>query len=118
MGYRLDINKIENGEIKNIYYGTKLYGYEHENEFLSYMYLISIGKLEKEEYFNYSSNQNFALNRKEFTIFCYLYNIDMNKFYEYGNGKKNIFINEEEIQKELMTDIQEYDNQIYIIGWC
>ena len=117
MGYRLDIHKLENGQTKNIFYGTKLFGYRDESKFLSYMYLVSIGKLEKDEFFDYGSGQNFALNKKEFTIFCYLYNIDMNKFYEYSD-KKDIFINTEEIQKELLDDIDEYDNEIYIIGWC
>ena len=115
MGYRLDIHKLENGQTKNIFYGTKLFGYRDESEFLSYMYLVSIGKLEKDEFFNYGSKQNFALNKKEFTIFCYLYNIDMNKFYK---DEKDVFINTKEIQEELLDDIKEYDNEIYIIGWC
>ena len=109
MGYRLDINKLNKGKLENVFYGTKLFGYHDESEFLSYMYLISIGKLEKNEYFDYC----FALNKKEFTIFCYLYNIDINKFYE-----KDVFINAEEIQKELLDNIEEYDNEIYVIGWC
>lgn len=115
MGYRLDIHKLENGQTKNIFYGTKLFGYRDESEFLSYMYLVSIGKLEKDEFFNYGSEQNFALNKKEFTIFCYLYNIDMNNNFK---DEKDVFINTKEIQEELLDDIKEYDNEIYIIGWC
>ena len=118
MGYRLDIGKIKEDKIEPLYYGTKLYGYGDEEEFISYLYLISIGKLKGDEYFNYGSGIQFALNKKEFTIFCNLYNIDMNNHYDYSN-EKDIFINDETIQNELMTDILDYkNNEIYIIGWC
>lgn len=83
------------------------------------MYLISIGKLEKDEFFNYGSNQQFALNKKEFTIFCYLYNIDYEKVCKKYLGQgENYFLNCEEIKNELMNDINDYDNEIYIISWC
>ena len=40
MGYRLDINYIDYGmEVKNLYYGTKLYGYNLElDKSLSYKF--------------------------------------------------------------------------------
>lgn len=116
MGYRLDIHKIENQEIVQLYYGTKLYGYVDEEKFLSFMYLISIGKLAPDTYFDYGTSCEFALNRNEFTIFCQLYNIDMNKYYQF-KLEKDGFIQIPEIQKELSTSIND-KNQIYIIGWC
>lgn len=117
MGYRLDIYKVEGNEIKTLFYGTKLYGYHDESEFLSYIYLVSIGKLEKDEMFDYGAGQRFALNKKEFTIFCHLYNIDMNKYYAFSNAK-DIFIESDVIKNELMTSLTLYDNEIYIIEWC
>ena len=120
MGYRLNVRKMneeEKDKIINVYYGTKLYGYTTEEELISYMYLVSIGKLEHDEFFAYSSNQFFALNKKEFTIFCYLYNIDMEKNV-FLSEKNNWFINQKEIQNELMYDINEYDNTVYLISWC
>lgn len=85
MGYRLDIFKIEENEkfdkeIKNIYYGTKLFGYVEEEELLSYMYLKSVGKLNGDEYFDYSSDISIPLNQIELTIFLNLYNIDLKKY--------------------------------------
>lgn len=116
MGYRLDIYKIEGENLKNIYYNTKLYGYHDESKFLSFMYLTSIGKLDYDQLFDYSAHNRLALNKKEFTIFCYLYNIDMNNYYEFSN-EKDIFINDKIIKKEL-TDMVDYSDEIYIIGWC
>lgn len=123
MGYRLEIKKIvetDNSELKiiDIFYGTKLYGYEEENTLLSYIYLVSIGKLEHDEYFGYNSNQMICLNKKEFTIFSYLYNMDYNNYKTPYEKKIDDFINQESIKQELLDDIREYDNYVYLISWC
>lgn len=121
MGYRLEIRKITgdgDNEIKNIFYGTKLYGYEDYTDLLSAIYLYSIGKIEKDDYFNYGTNHLICLNKKEFTIFCNLYNIDMEKN-QFEDEKNNWFINQEEIQKEMYEGIRYgYDNEVYLLSWC
>lgn len=122
MGYRLDIHKVINTEkTENIYYGTKLYGYEDESNFLSYIYLVSIGKMDYDEFFDYGSNQFICLNKKEFTIFCNLYSKDL-AYSDFNTEEKQIdpdwFTNQIEIKKELMQDISEYDNEVYILSWC
>ena len=66
MGYRLDIHKVVNTEkIDNIYYGTKLYGYKDKSNFLSYIYLVSIGKMDYEEFFDYG---DFYCTFKEYVF--------------------------------------------------
>ena len=42
MGYRLNIDKLEGGQLENVYYGTKLYGYKDESNFISFKYLLTI----------------------------------------------------------------------------
>ena len=64
MGYRLDINYLDNEmEVKNIYYGTKLYGYNLElDKSLSYQFLKTIHKFTGEEYFDYNCYNEIILN--------------------------------------------------------
>ena len=121
MGYRLDIFKISEDtnchkEIKNIFYGTKLFGYCFEEELLSYMYLKSIGKLDGKEYFGYSSDISIPLNQIELTIFLNLYNIDLIK--TNNEIKEKDFLELEEIKEELLEDINEFNPAItYLIEW-
>lgn len=120
MGYRLDIFKIEENEkfdkeIKNIYYGTKLFGYEEEEKLLSYMYLKSAGKLNGDEFFDYSSDISIPLNQVELTIFLNLYNIDFKK---YNETEQNYILEQEKIKKELLEDINDFNPAItYLIEW-
>ena len=45
MGYRLNIDELEKGCLENVYYGTKLYGYKDESNFMSFKYLLTSIKL-------------------------------------------------------------------------
>lgn len=113
MGYRLNIDKLQEGKLNNIYYGTKLFGYEQLSNQLSYVYLLSLGKIDVDTYFDYSNNIEIPLNLKEFIIFINLYNQDLNKYIE----NKDSFINLPEIQKEISGIDIINDNEIYVISW-
>ena len=64
MGYRLDIGIIEKQEYKNLYYGTKLYGYQLDlTESLSYEFLRTIHKFNGEEYFDYGFYNEIILKK-------------------------------------------------------
>lgn len=109
MGFRLNIDKIEDKEIKNVYYGTKLYGYVDESFLLSFMYLTSIGKIDYDTFFNYGCGVQIPLNKKEFTIFANLYTIDLNKENEnYGKKDQFNFIEIDEIKHEILDTNDEF----------
>ena len=114
MGYRLNIDKLEHGALSNIYYGSKLFGYEESSDQLSYIYLLSLGKIDVDTYFDYSANIEIPLNLREFIIFINLYNLDLNKYVK----EKDYIINIPEIQKEVVGVDIINDNAIYIISWC
>lgn len=118
MGYRLDINRINHEmEVKNIYYGTKLYGYTLElDKSLSYKFLKTIHKFTGEEYFDYGYYNKVILNYEELCLFLELYNIDYNKFYQYKK-EDNEFLEQNEI-KDLFTNVGKYEDLIFIVGWC
>lgn len=74
MGYRIDITDVVT---KTNYYGTKHYGYakcgdEHQLE--SFKYLVSIGKMKGDEYFEYGCENACVLNAEQFRRFIELYN--------------------------------------------
>ena len=94
MGYRLGII-----EKKESYYGTKLFGYEEHSKLESFKYLMELGKVEEDDYFDYSTNQSITLSDTEFREFIKLYNEDLNNFCEFNNE----FINDKEIQKLMDT---------------
>ena len=89
MGYRLDINYLDNEmEVKNIYYGTKLYGYNLElDKSLSYQFLKTIHKFTGEEYFDYNCYNEIILNYEELCLFLELYNITIFFHYIYGGTR-------------------------------
>lgn len=120
MGYRLDINYLElydESEVKNLYYGTKLYGYNLElDESLSYKFLKIIHKFTGEEDFDYGCYNEVILNYEELCLFLELYNIDYNKFSEYKK-EDNEFLEQKEI-KDLFTNVGKYEDLNFIVGWC
>lgn len=120
MGYRLDINYLDlydECEVKNIYYGTKLYGYNLElDKSLSYKFLKTIHKFTGEEYFDYGDYNEIILNYEELCLFLELYNIDYNNFYEYKK-QDNEFLEQTEI-KDLFTNVGKYEDLNFIVGWC
>lgn len=118
MGYRLDINYIGEGlEVKNLYYGTKLYGYTLDlNESLSYKFLKTIHKFTGDEIFDYNCYNEITLNYEELCLFLELYNIDYNKFYGYKK-QDNEFLEQEEID-DLFTNVGQYEDLNFIVGWC
>lgn len=117
MGYRLYIQKY-NKEGTCLFYGTKLYGYIDHDDFLSFIYLVSIGKLEKDSTFYDCDYNTLFLNKKELTIFLNLYLQDLKKsdYYKAGESEKQF---EKIIKEETLSDI--YDDNMednYIISWC
>ena len=118
MGYRLDINYIgDEREVKNLYYGSKLYGYDLElDKSLSYKFLKAIHKFSSEEYFDYGCYNEITLNYEELCLFLELYNIDYNKFSEYKK-QDDQFLEQTEI-KDLFTNVGKYEDFIFIVGWC
>lgn len=118
MGYRLDINYIDYGmEVKNLYYGTKLYGYNLElDKSLSYKFLKTIHKFTGDEYFDYNCYNEITLNYEELCLFLELYNIDYNNYCEYKK-EDNEFLEQTEI-KDLFTNVGKYEDFNFIVGWC
>lgn len=108
MGIRLGVYVKEGyGEIKNKFYGTKLYGYSIEEKLLSYEFLQCIGKFDGTEDFNYSNENEIVLNREEFKLFCKLYELDLK-----NDGVEYSFIDDEDIQ-----DLLHGDYRYYILNW-
>lgn len=95
MGYRLGIR-----DGLHEFYGTKLYGYTDHTDFLSYKYLIEIGKADGEEFYDYGCENEIVLNSEEFKKFVALYNFDL-FFSDMGYDPINIFEYPE--IKELIT---------------
>lgn len=121
MGYRLDIGIIEKQEYKNLYYGTKLYGYQLDlTESLSYEFLRTIHKFNGEEYgeeyFDYGFDNEIILNYEELCLFLKLYNIDYNKFPLSKEQEKDLFINSPEIN-ELLINVEKYEYSNFIVSW-
>lgn len=79
MGYRLDVTDLGNN---NNYYGTKHYGYLKEStsgepgerQLESYKYLVSIGKFNGKELFEYGCENPCELTAEQFKKFIELYN--------------------------------------------
>ena len=119
MGLRLNISYITEDKnfdnvIKQGYYGTKYFGYEADEDSLSFKYLVSIGKLEKDDIdrFYYNNDFKIPLNFNEFLIFVNLYNLDLNNRINNFSNDLNYFINDEEIKKLI-----ENEYLIYILEW-
>lgn len=87
MGYRLC---VEDGA--NEFYGTKLYGYTDHVDFLSYKYLVKIGKADGDEIYDYGIGNEIVLTADEFKKFIAFYNFDL--FFAYlGYEPANVFEN-------------------------
>ena len=107
MGYRLGIDiRNMNGEIENKYYGTKYFGYGGEDNSLSYDFLKCIGRFDGTEHFGYSEDNEIVLNKREFELFCKLYDLDLKNTYDNYS-----FIDDEEIQEILGK------YAFYILNW-
>ena len=105
MGYRLC---IEDGVKK--FYGTKLYGYTDHKDFLSYKYLLEIGKADGTEFYDYCCENEVVLSAEEFKKFIALYNFDL-FFNEMGYDACNMF-EDPKIRNLVNT---KFDKTIY---WC
>ena len=122
MGYRLNIDFLQCDDIpytyKELYYGTKLYGYNLDLEdSLSYDYLKTLGLFNGNEYFDYSFKNLVALNYKQLKIFLELYNIDYNKYgFMIEEQDKDCFKNDETI-KNLLDDEVKWEDENFIIYW-
>lgn len=100
MGYRLEIS-----EAKEVFYGTKLYGYADVEKLKSIRYLISKEKLteDKAEYgFIYGSDMPIVLSKQEFVEWAKLYSEDYDKYCPYkcaNDDDEYSFIEDEQIKK-------------------
>lgn len=105
MGYRMSVNDGVNN-----FYGTKLYGYTDHTDFLSYKYLLEIGKADGSEFYDYCCENEVVLSAEEFKKFIALYNFDL--FYSNtGYGTCNVF-EYPEIRKLVNTKFDK------VISWC
>lgn len=108
MGIRLGIDvRKECYQIENKYYNTKYYGYDTLENSLSYEFLRCIGKLDGSEYFGYSGDNEITLDKKEFKLFCKLYDLDLK-----NDGVEYSFIDDKDIQELLNGDYR-----YYILNW-
>ena len=105
MGIRIDITGAES-QIN--YYGQKLYGYvdkETSEKLTSLNYLVDIGKymnlVDKLDILSHDCDTQITAN--EFKKFCELYADDLEKYYPYGEYKKEWFLENEDIKKLLET---------------
>lgn len=110
MGYRLDINIKNGNETKNLFYGTKLYGYCDEMLLSSYKYLIEINKFDGSEYFGYGATNEIELNYIEYITFICLYNQDLNNYGKYN--EKDSFIKDNDIINSILNR-----HETYLIDW-
>lgn len=74
MGFRMDVIDAEHPELK--YSETKLFGYFEGKGLRSYQYLLSKGKIEGDEIFDYGLDLEIELTAEEFREFIDLYNAD------------------------------------------
>lgn len=99
MGYRLNI-----AQIKEVWYGTKLYGYGIDlSKLLSYQFLVSLDKIDGKECWDYGAYNYIVLDKNEFKEFIKLYDEDLFNNPVYYQQEKNEFINKPEIQKLLKS---------------
>ena len=105
MGYRLGIDKID-----NVFYNTKLYGYQDVTELKSYQYLKELGLIDNDYWCAYE-NVEIIIDWRYIKKFIELYNDDMNN---YRNLEKDWFINQPEI-KEILKNEKPCD---YRLDWC
>ena len=116
MGYRLNIDELKEGCLEHVYYGTKLYGYKDESNFISFKYLLTLGKIDETTLFDYSNYFEIPLTSRELYVFLNLYNLDVNQYSDYIK-EKDSFLNIPEIENILNKIKDEYYG-CYIISWC
>ena len=137
MGYRLSIDAIscnyhvdkDNSRLgyhtKQLYYGTKLYGYGLDlEESLSYNFLLALGKFEDyDTYFGYSASNELILNYKELCFFLKLYSLDLDKDREEYNEKyskdykERWFLEDKDILNIFNNPI-EFEDENFLVYWC
>lgn len=115
-----DINNHgESHNIKQLYYGTKLYGYGLDlEESLSYNFLLALGKFEDyDTYFDYSAYNDVILNYNELIFFLKLYSIDYDKEMkkEYKDHIEGSFLKQEEIENIFNNSELSYKN--FLVYW-
>lgn len=82
MGYRPEIQDLGNYDL--CFYGTKLYGYVKEAELPSYQYLISIGKVGKDDVWGYGFTHEMMLTADQFREFMARYEKDFDEISGFG----------------------------------
>ena len=83
MGYRPEIRDLQNPNLR--FYGTKLYGYVSDDlELPSRRYLISIGKVEEGDFWDYPFPHEMTLTAEQFRKFMELYEKDFDEYGEFG----------------------------------
>lgn len=107
MGYRLQINKIEN---KHKFYGTKLFGYAESEDLKSWNWLVENKYIGKDAYFGYGASRDIIMYVKDFREFIKLYNEDFN---EYEESEDNYVLNSPEIKE--MLELDDYDE--VLVRW-
>lgn len=137
MGYRLSVDAISCDYHKNeddsrldyhtkqLYYGTKLYGYGLDlEESLSYNFLLALGKFEDyDTYFGYSASEELILNYKQLCFFLKLYSLDLDKNIEEYNKdynkdyKKGWFLEDKDILNIFNNPI-EFEDKNFLVYWC
>lgn len=137
MGYRLSIDAISCDYYKNeddprldyhtkqLYYGTKLYGYGLDlEESFSYNFLLALGKFEDyDTYFGYSANNEIILNYKQLCFFLKLYSLDLDKYIDEYNMnyhkdyKDGWFLEDKDILNIFNNPI-EFEDKNFLVYWC
>lgn len=104
MGYRLAVSEVE-----QVYYGTKLFGYVHEETLKSYKYLKDIEAIKGDEQWDYGFDNPIVLSIKEFKDFRKLYAEDLKE----NNGK----IESDWFLKETKHLIELEDYKLIVLNW-
>lgn len=107
MGYRLC---CECGDVS--YYGTKHYGYtfgyadDGAKEFASVRYLVSIGKISEDDFWDYGMDNEFVLTAKQFDTWIRLYAEEWRKLQNAYSDWPPIrkLLEEPDMKKLLLSD--------------
>ena len=78
MGYRptFESMSVENFE----FYGTKLFGYVEHEKCASFQYLKYLGLFDEDVIFDYGFENEIILTYKQFLVFFYLYEMDVQRY--------------------------------------
>jgi len=137
MGYRLSIDAIScdyfedkddprlDFHTKQLYYGTKLYGYGLDlEESLSYNFLLAIGKFDDyDTCFRYSASNEIVLNYKQLCFFLKLYSLDLDndrKEYneKYSEDYKDGWFLEDKDILNIFNNPIEFEDKNFLVYWC